>query len=89
MIVVGAGTGGTVTGIGRKIKEKYPNCKIVSVDPHGYTLAEPDHVNNPTVGSFYEVEGIGYDFIPTVLGEYTLSESSLTIFEFHLNNCNI
>ncbi|KAG8235474.1 hypothetical protein J437_LFUL014104 [Ladona fulva] len=68
MVVFGAGTGGTVTGIGRKIKERYPNCKIVAVDPHGSILAEPDHLNHPTVGSFYEVEGIGYDFIPTVLG---------------------
>lgn len=28
MIVMGAGTGGTITGIGRKIKEKCPNCKV-------------------------------------------------------------
>ena len=28
MIVLGAGTGGTITGIGRKIKEKIPNCKV-------------------------------------------------------------
>ena len=33
MIVLGAGTGGTVTGIGRKIREKCPNCIVVGVDP--------------------------------------------------------
>lgn len=29
MIVMGAGTGGTITGIGRKIKERCPNCKVI------------------------------------------------------------
>uniref|UniRef100_A0A8D0A5C3 Cystathionine beta-synthase n=1 Tax=Sander lucioperca TaxID=283035 RepID=A0A8D0A5C3_SANLU len=47
MLVAGAGTGGTLTGVARKLKERCPNVKIVAVDP--------------------EVEGIGYDFIPTVL----------------------
>ena len=28
MVVMGAGTGGTITGIARKIKEKLPNCKV-------------------------------------------------------------
>jgi cystathionine beta-synthase len=66
MIVVGAGTGGTVAGIGRKIREKCPDCQIVGVDPHGSILAEPAHLN--TKEGSYDVEGIGYDFIPTVLG---------------------
>ena len=66
MIVLGAGTGGTVTGIGRKIKEKCPNCIIVGVDPEGSILAQPDSLNESDVTG-YEVEGTGYDFIPTVL----------------------
>lgn len=66
MIVVGAGTGGTITGIGRKIKERCPSCKIVGVDPVGSILAQPEELNITDKG-FYEVEGIGYDFIPTVL----------------------
>lgn len=65
MIVVSAGTGGTATGIGRKIKEKLPNCQVVGVDPEGSILAEPETLN--THSGSYEVEGIGYDFIPTVL----------------------
>jgi cystathionine beta-synthase len=68
MLVCAAGTGGTITGIGRKIKEICPRCKIVGVDPEGSILAQPDELNKTDV-SFYEVEGIGYDFIPTVLGE--------------------
>ncbi len=68
MIVAGAGTGGTVTGIGRKLKEKIKNCKIVGVDPEGSLLAVPESLNKSSVTA-YEVEGIGYDFLPTVLGE--------------------
>jgi cystathionine beta-synthase len=68
MLVVAAGTGGTLTGLARKIKERCPNCKIVGVDPAGSILAQPEEINKTDV-SFYEVEGIGYDFIPTVLGE--------------------
>lgn len=66
MVVVGAGTGGTVAGIGRKIKESNPDCVIVGADPEGSILALPERLNESNV-SFYEVEGVGYDFIPTVL----------------------
>ncbi|KFD69051.1 hypothetical protein M514_11563, partial [Trichuris suis] len=64
MLVAGAGTGGSVSGIGRKIKERLPNAIVVGVDPVGSILA-PDQPNDGV--SFYEVEGIGYDFYPTVL----------------------
>jgi cystathionine beta-synthase len=68
MIVAGAGTGGTISGLGRKIKEKCPTCLIVGVDPEGSILAQPEEINKSSVTG-YEVEGIGYDFIPTVLGK--------------------
>jgi cystathionine beta-synthase len=66
MVVCGAGTGGTIAGIGRKIKEKQPECVIVGIDPEGSILAQPEKLNESDV-KVYEVEGIGYDFIPTVL----------------------
>merc|ERR1719351_645869 len=66
MVVLGAGTGGTITGIGRKLKEVWPECKVVGVDPEGSILAQPESLNETTVTG-YEVEGTGYDFIPTVL----------------------
>ncbi|XP_038153063.1 cystathionine beta-synthase-like protein [Cyprinodon tularosa] len=66
MLVAGAGTGGTITGIARKLKERCPNIKIIGVDPEGSILAEPEEINKTDKGP-YEVEGIGYDFIPTVL----------------------
>jgi cystathionine beta-synthase len=61
MVVVGAGTGGTITGIAKKVKEKNPNCIVVGADPVGSILAGGDYVAS------YKVEGIGYDFIPDVL----------------------
>nr|QQY02536.1 cystathionine beta-synthase [Cryptocotyle lingua] len=63
LVVAGAGTGGTVTGLSRKLKEKVPKCVIVAVDPEGSILA---HTTTDTHEP-YDVEGIGYDFIPTVL----------------------
>lgn len=66
MVVMGAGTGGTVTGVGRKIKEACPECIVVALDPEGSILARPEELNETDVTG-YEIEGIGYDFIPTVL----------------------
>ncbi|EDV21299.1 uncharacterized protein TRIADDRAFT_30632 [Trichoplax adhaerens] len=65
VLVAGAGTGGTVSGIGRKLKEKIKNVKIIGVDPLGSILAQPKELNVDSSG--YHVEGIGYDFIPTVI----------------------
>ena len=65
-VVMGAGTGGTVAGVGRKLKEKLPSCQIVAADPHGSILALPESLNSQGIGS-YQVEGIGYDFVPRVL----------------------
>ena len=67
MVIVGAGTGGAITGIARYLKEKCRDIKIVGVDPHGSILAEPSTLNETDV-KMYHVEGIGYDFIPTVIG---------------------
>ena len=61
MIVIGVGTGGTITGIAKKLKEKNPNIKIVGADPFGSVLGGGDEVYP------YQVEGIGYDFFPDVL----------------------
>jgi len=59
--VAGAGTGGTLTGVGRRMKEHNPAIQIIGADPEGSILGggEP--------GPSYLVEGIGYDFIPETL----------------------
>merc|ERR1712176_1570213 len=74
-MVMSAGTGGTVTGTAMKLKEKIPGIKIVAVDPYGSILAKPDSLNDGSARtgqkrlSAYHVEGIGYDFVPTVLDQ--------------------
>merc|ERR1711976_934988 len=74
-MVMSAGTGGTVTGTAKKLKEKIPGIKIVAVDPYGSILAKPDSMNDGSERTgqkrltAYQVEGIGYDFIPTVLDQ--------------------
>uniref|UniRef100_A0A8C3Q533 Cystathionine beta-synthase n=1 Tax=Geospiza parvula TaxID=87175 RepID=A0A8C3Q533_GEOPR len=66
MVVIGSGTGGTITGVARKLKEKCPECKIIGVDPDGSIVALPSEMNKTNTTTI-EVEGIGHDFIPTVL----------------------
>ena len=61
MVVIGVGTGGTITGIAKKLKELNPNIQIVGADPYGSILGGGDEVFP------YQVEGIGYDFFPDVL----------------------
>ncbi|KAI4469057.1 cystathionine beta-synthase [Holotrichia oblita] len=73
MVVGGSGTGGTLTGIGRRMREINPSCKIIGVDPEGSIMARPESLNK-TPGKFWEVEGIGYDFIPTTLDHNVIDE---------------
>ena len=61
MIVMGSGTGGTVTGVAKKVKEKCPKCTVVVVDPKGSIIFDKGRPN------LFFVEGIGGDFIPDVL----------------------
>lgn len=61
MVVAGVGTGGTITGIARRLKEFNPAIKIIGVDPIGSILGGGDEIKP------YLVEGIGYDFFPSVL----------------------
>jgi cystathionine beta-synthase len=61
MVVMTAGTGGTITGVAKRMKEANPNTIIVGVDPEGSILGGGTEVHS------YMVEGIGYDFVPDVL----------------------
>lgn len=54
MVVIGAGTCGTVSGVGHKIKERCPKCVVVAVDPQGSILAEPEELNKSDV-EIYQV----------------------------------
>jgi cystathionine beta-synthase len=61
------GTGGTITGVGRFLKEKNPSVKIVGADPAGSILYNFFHHGTVAKGEPYKVEGIGEDFFPTTL----------------------
>jgi len=67
--VAGAGTGGTITGVGRYLKEKNPKIKVIAGDPVGSILADYWRTNGKHVseGVPYKVEGIGQDKIPGTL----------------------
>jgi len=65
--VASAGTGGTITGVGRYLKEKNPDVKIVGVDPDGSMIAPFFNTGEKVDGHPYKVEGIGNDKIPGTL----------------------
>jgi cystathionine beta-synthase len=66
MIVGSVGTGGTISGIGRKIKEQYPECLMVGADVRGSDMAQPESLNDHQE-PYYEVGGVGHEFSPTML----------------------
>jgi cystathionine beta-synthase len=74
--VAAAGTGGTLTGVGRYLKEKNPKIRIISGDPVGSILAEYWRSHGKTIaeGVPYKVEGIGQDKIPGTLDMSILDE---------------
>ena len=68
MVVIGAGTGGTITGVAKRLKEEVPGVIIIGSDPIGSILGGGTEVEP------YLVEGIGYDFIPDVLDNDLVDE---------------
>jgi len=65
--VCGMGTGGTITGVGRFLKEKNPDIRIIGVDPAGSLLYDFFHTGKVGKAETYKVEGIGEDFFPSAL----------------------
>ncbi len=65
--VAGIGTGGTITGVGRFLKERDPNIKIIGADPSGSILYDFFHHGKVSKAETYKVEGIGEDFFPATL----------------------
>lgn len=65
--VAGMGTGGTISGVGRYLKEMNPAVRIVGADPYGSILKHYKETGEITEGRTYMVEGIGMDKIPGTL----------------------
>lgn len=63
-LILGIGTGGTMTGTARYLKEKNPKIKIVGVDPEGSVFYDYFHHKKKIKPHVYHIEGIGEDFFP-------------------------
>ena len=62
------GTGGTISGAGKFLKEKNPDIKVIGIDPKGSALREYFYTKKVTpLLKTYKVEGIGQDYVPGVL----------------------
>lgn len=70
-LVCGMGTGGTITGTAKYLKEQNPNVKVIGVDPIGSllyaTFKAGGKIPEGAFPKVYQIEGIGEDFLPTAL----------------------
>ncbi|GAB4546046.1 MAG: cystathionine beta-synthase [Anaerolineales bacterium] len=70
-VIIGMGTGGTISGVGRYLKAQNPNIKIIGVDIEGSILTEIwQNKGKIPAGAYpktYKVEGIGEDFLPSTM----------------------
>jgi len=63
VVVCGIGTGGTISGIGRYMKEQNPDVKIIGADPVGSVFYDYFHRKTMCAPHTYKVEGIGEDYL--------------------------
>src|SRR5206468_929978 len=67
VFVAGVGTGGSVTGVGRYLKEQNPDVRIIGADPEGSVLSGGS-------GKPWKVEGIGEDYVPKTFNSQVVDE---------------
>jgi cystathionine beta-synthase len=73
-LVAGAGTGGTVSGAGKYLKEKNPKVRVVAGDPVGSLYTHYHRTHTLGDGHPYKVEGIGGDKIPSTIWFESIDE---------------
>ena len=74
VFVAGLGTGGTISGVGRYLKEQNPNIQIVGIDPIGSILYDLHQGKKDVVAESYKIEGIGEDILPSTLDLSVIDE---------------
>jgi len=79
--LAGAGTGGTISGVGRYLKEKNPSVKIFGVDPKGSILKNFYDTGEMAEGHSYKVEGLGSDKVPGSL-DMEVIDGWITVDDF-------
>ena len=82
--VSGVGTGGTLMGIGKKLKEKNENTKIIAIEPENLPL-----ISQGKVKGNHKIEGIGDDFIPDLLDKNIIDKVILINDEDAINMSNL
>ena len=67
--VSGVGTGGTLMGVGKRLKENYPDFKIVAIEPDKMPI-----ISTGKIISGHKIEGIGDDFVPDLVDRKSIDE---------------
>ena len=74
VLVAGMGTGGTISGAGRYLKERNPGLRVIGADPIGSVYYEYVKTGRMPEAHAYKVEGIGEDFLPQTMDVSVLDE---------------
>ena len=82
IFVAGVGTGGTLSGVGKYLKEKNPNVKIVAVEPETSPVLSQGH------GGAHKIQGIGAGFVPDTLDTKVYDEILPIANEAAFSNAN-
>ena len=65
-VIIGVGSGGTISGVGKYLKEQNPNIEVILADPEGSVLTPLVNEGKTVPAGSWLVEGIGEDFVPSI-----------------------